>query len=171
MRAVLLALLMLLGGCAGAGAPATYRWHDGEQERELQRVPGLVAQFDRAEAEWQAGAELVAEHGQVRIWRLAESAPVPPAASPVLSEGSTVRALPGGVIVRLDPRWDPETVRQWLERQGLTLARELPVGPNTLELASAPGLAALELSERLRGQEGVISSSPNWWQVREPRLK
>jgi hypothetical protein len=85
------------------------------------------------------------------------------------SEGGAMRALPGNVIVRLDPAWNASQVRDWLSASGLTELRRLPIGGNVLIVASPPGLAALELANRLQLSGKVVSAQPEWWEQRSPR--
>ncbi|RYE74722.1 MAG: hypothetical protein EOO80_16670 [Oxalobacteraceae bacterium] len=80
-----------------------------------------------------------------------------------------MRALPGNVIVRLDPTWNAAQVDDWLAGNGLTGLRHLPIGGNVLVVASPPGLAALELANRLQLSGKVVSAQPDWWEQRSPR--
>lgn len=78
-----------------------------------------------------------------------------------------MRALPGGVIVHLDPAWSSEEAESWLLSRNLQPAREIL--PNAFLVPSEPGLAALELANRLRQEQGVVAAMPDWWQELAPR--
>lgn len=156
---------------AGAG-PGGYVWYDGGKPREAQLDEALIAEFDgRSET----AATPVLRSSGVRIWRQQDDAATRAVAtgkaSPVFrdSEGGAMRALPGNVIVRLDPGWNASQVRDWLAASGLTELRRLPIGGNVLVVASPPGLASLELANRLQLSGKVISAQPEWWEQRSPR--
>lgn len=53
------------------------------------------------------------------------------------------RALPGSVVVRLNPNWSNAQVQSWLADQGVKVVDRLPIGNNVLVLFSPPGLPAL----------------------------
>lgn len=152
--------------------PGNYVWYDGGKPRQLQLDSALVAEFsDRTDA----GGEPVMRDKGVRIWRqqdqAATRAAAGGAASPVFrdSEGGAMRALPGNVIVRLDPSWNAQQVADWLRQNRLTEVRRLPIGNNVLVLSSPPGLAALELANRLQQSGQVVSAQPEWWEQRSTR--
>lgn len=153
-------------------APGDYVWYDGGKPRQLQLDSTMVAEFgDRADS---AGDPVMRGNG-VRIWRQQDQAATRAAASgavsPVFrdSEGGAMRALPGNVIVRLDPSWSGQQVADWLRENRLSEVRRLPIGGNVLVLASPPGLASLEMANRLQRSGQVISAQPEWWQQRSTR--
>lgn len=161
--------------CAQAPVKTTsgsYVWYDGGKPREVQMDEALVAEFDaRADV---AVAPVIRGNG-VQIWRQQDAAATRAVAtgktSPVFrdSEGGTMRALPGNVIVRLDPAWDATQINAWLVAHGLTQLRRLQIGGNVLVVASPPGLAALELANRLQLSGKVVSAQPEWWEQRSLR--
>ena len=153
-------------------APGNYVWYDGGKPRQLQLDSTVTAEFgDRAEA----GGEPVLRGNGVRIWRqqdqAATRAAAGGAASPVFrdSEGGAIRALPGNVIVRLDQSWNAQQVADWLKENRLSEVRRLPIGGNVLVLSSPPGLASLELANRLQQSGQVVSAQPEWWEQRSTR--
>ena len=153
-------------------APGNYVWYDGGKPRPLQLDSTVVAEFgDRADT----GGEPVMRGKGVRIWRqedqAATRAAAGGAASPVFrdSEGGAMRALPGNVIVRLDPSWNAQQVADWLRENRLSEVRRLPIGGNVLVLSSPPGLASLELANRLQQSGQVVSAQPEWWEQRSTR--
>jgi hypothetical protein len=149
-----------------------YVWYDGGKVRAVQLDDALIAEFD-AQSE-PAGTPVLRSNG-VRVWRRNDDAATRAVAtgktSPVFrdSEGGAIRALPGNVIVRLDPAWDEVRIREWLAGNGLTALRRLPIGGNVLVVASPPGLAALDLANRLQLSGKVVSAQPEWWEQRSPR--
>lgn len=171
--AVLVASTTLACAQAPVKAPSgNYVWYDGGKPRELHRDDALVAEFDNKSAP--ADKPALRSNG-VRIWHRQEDAATRAVAtgktSPVFrdSEGGAMRALPGNVIVRLDPTWNAAQVDDWLAANGLTGLRHLPIGGNVLVVASPPGLAALELANRLQLSGKVVSAQPDWWEQRSPR--
>ncbi|GAB3546630.1 hypothetical protein GCM10027343_24700 [Noviherbaspirillum agri] len=149
----------------------TYIWYDGGKPKRVVVDRSLVAEFgSRAET----GATPVVKNGQVRVWRKEDAAVTRAAGektSPVLRDGpgGRMRALPGNIIVRLDPNWSSAQVDAWLASQGLTKIGQLPMANNLLVLSSPPGLASLELANRLQQSGMVISAQPDWWQQMERR--
>jgi hypothetical protein len=161
--------------CAQAPVKAPsgdYIWYDGGKPRELHRDDALVAEFDGKSEP--AGKPVLRSNG-VQIWHRQEDAATRAVAtgktSPVFrdSEGGAMRALPGNVIVRLDPAWNDGQVDAWLAANRLSALRRLPIGGNVLVVASSPGLAALELANRLQLSGKVVSAQPEWWEQRSPR--
>ena len=85
--------------------------------------------------------------------------------------GGALMALPGGIILALDPEWDQDAVEKFFSQNGISLegASELDFLDNGFFVETEPGFPSLELANALAGQEGVILSSPNW--AREVELK
>lgn len=177
----LMTLLLLLAGpaaakdsksrAAPASAEAAYTWYDNGTARRVWVDPDLVAEIGGQDHQ----AHAPAARGRVRV--LAARSPLALDArqrghtSPVLRDrpGGPLRALPGGVVLRLDPSWSEREARYWLESQGLVARKKLPVGGNAYLLEAAPGLPSLELANRLHGLSGVVGAQPEWWQERVPR--
>lgn len=147
-------------------APETYTWYDGGKPRQVVLDTSVVAEFDSAER----AAAPAAKSGAVRIRRQDDPVVARAASrgqvSPVLrdSAGGRMRALPGNVIVRLDPNWSSAQVDAWLAANGLAKVRQLPIGSNVLVISAPPGLASLELANRLHESGTVVSAQPEWWQ-------
>ena len=161
--------------CAQAPAKDTsggHVWYDGGKPRKVQLDEALVAEFD---GKSESATTPVMRSNGVRIWRQQDDAATRAVAagktSPVFrdSEGGAMRALPGNIIVRLDPAWNSAQIDDWLATNELTSLRRLPIGGNVLVVASPPGLAALELANRLQLSGKVGSAQPEWWAQRSPR--
>jgi hypothetical protein len=175
--AIAIAILLASATSACAQTPAkavsgAYVWYDGGKARQVQIDDALIAEFD---GQSEPAATPVLRSNGVRIWGRQDAAATRAAAagktSPVFrdSAGGAMRALPGNVIVRLDPAWDSARIAQWLAASGLTELRRLPIGGNVLVVASPPGLAALDLANRLQRSGTVLSAQPEWWEQRSPR--
>lgn len=176
MRTLLLSAVAAMQlSCAMAQEKAdrdTYIWYDGGKPRKVWLDPSLVAEFGKRP---ESMSQPEARYNGVRIWRQDDQATSRALssghASPVLRDGpgGQIRALPGNVIVKLDPQWTEPQISSWLSANGLTELRRLSIGKNVLVIESAPGLASLELANRLQESETVISAQPNWWTPTEKR--
>lgn len=167
-----------LAALAGAAAAQdkndseTYIWYDGGKPRRVWLDTSVVAAFGtRAESTSASGGKT----DRVQILRQDDAAAARAAGqgqvSPVLREGAAgrMRALPGNIIVRLAPGWSSAQVDAWLAANGLVKIRQLPIGNNVLVISSPPGLASLELANRLQESGTVVSAQPEWWEQMERR--
>lgn len=170
----LLVGVSFLLGMAGSQAqtPQAYQWYDNGKPRQLELDDTLVVEFgDRQES---SGLPRLQQNG-VRMWDKSDPAAARAKAagawSPLLRDATTgnERALPGNVIVRLNPNWSNAQVQSWLAEQGVKEVGRLPIGNNVLIVLSPPGLAALALANKLQESGTVIASQPNWWQKASPR--
>jgi hypothetical protein len=164
-----------------------YAWFDGDHARTLFLAADLVAEFrpsdDGAVAIRSADSAATAIDAGgwrgVRLWRVpagagdvvrALSGRI--AVSPVFFESGPgagrKRALPGGVVVVLDPLWDASRVAASIAANRLRVVRKLEMG-NVLVLDSPAGFASLDLANTLHGADGVVASEPNWWVESFPR--
>lgn len=163
----------------------SYIWHNGDREETVWLNPGLLAEFNSGESSRSAvkakypEAIKAVRKGAIQIWELGGDVNSETATrqlkiaapggsfSPVFHDSGTpagrMRALPGGVIVYLNPEWEPGAVDDWVERMGLEIVQRLAIGKNILVVNTGPGIEALETANRLHGTEGVVSASPNWW--------
>lgn len=93
--------------------------------------------------------------------------------TPVYREGTSpagrLMALPGGVLVKLDPSWTDTQARAWAAGKGLSVSQRLDISGNWYLLATAPGNASLELANQLHASGEVLAATPNWWKQTPPR--
>ena len=95
----------------------------------------------------------------------AVTAAAPAAVSPVFVDASgRPRALPGGVIVTLKGTMPPDAARAELQAAGLTPLRR--IGERMWLVESDPGLATLDLANRLHRDGRFEFVQPNWWNAR-----
>jgi hypothetical protein len=166
-----------------------YIWHDGKQERQIWLDPDLVAEFAPVQGSLIGSGvkSLYAEavpvsrlHGSVRIWRLGPGTRSDKAVrnlrsvnrsrnySPVLRDGPTatgrMRALPGNIIVYLNPTWDSASVNAWAGGHQLEITKKLEIGPNIYVIKTGPGIDALNTANTLYNSGEVIAAFPDWWE-------
>ncbi len=171
------------------GTPLTqaYVWYDGERQNTVWLDPQVVAEFNPGESgqhaavKADAGAkELPLRHPQagIRLWQMNNTgnAAVSGMAgsnpggkySPVFHDGpnsnSAMRALPGNVIVQLDPAWSEGKVRAWFGSHQLQMIRKINAGVNVYLIKTSPGMATLEVANALYQGGEVKAAYPDWWQ-------
>jgi hypothetical protein len=171
-----------------------YVWYDGQQERKIWMSPDLVAEFSigtgtaaksAVKSFYPDAVQVPKQRGAVRLWRLG-SGVKPDAAirsmsganqmgkySPVLHDSPTTvgrkRALPGNIIVYLDPAWSSETVNTWAAKRQLEIVKKLEIGPNIYLIKTGPGLDALNAANALYKSGDVVAAFPDWWVERTTR--
>lgn len=164
-------------------------WYDGAQPRTIWLDTALVAEFTGAggasstvKAALPSAKEHTAPAAGLRLWEVSDDAERAIAAikraspqarvSPVFRDGDgggRMRALPGNVIVYLDPAWDRARAQEWAKSHGVEIVKQLEFGPNIYLIKTDPGLAALDTANRLRTVAGVVHSMPDWWASVAPR--
>ncbi len=170
----------------GAAEETSVRYfYDGGERREAIEESGEVAEFAPRE---ETGKEVRAArkearaiaHRQkrfVRLWRVLPAAGEDVARglsikiprgkfSPVFrdSPGGARRALPGGVLVALEPSWSEKQVEDWARGRGYAIQAKLPTGKRDYLLDTPPGLPSLETANELQESGEVLWATPNWWQ-------
>ena len=131
---------------------SSHFWYDGEQRRELSIDSTTIARFVPGEK-----AALVAKGLTVK-----NEKSVTTNDSPVLIDGGLKRGLPGGVIVTLLRAMPDDQAIALLKSAGLEPVKALQDSKVWL-VASAPGMASLELANRLHESRQFAASQPNWW--------
>lgn len=184
-RHALLLAAVVIGwiSCAGNGPQAqsgsTYYYYDGDQRYEIQQLPDLVAEFNSpgAALSMDRSATAIGGSGVVKIYRLSadgqstlsRGVPATGQLSPVFEQSGMRMALPGGVLISLDPSWSDTQCRDWVIARGSLVREKLKIQGNHYLIASQPGLAGLSFANGLRGEPGLLSASPNWWREVGPR--
>ena len=165
----------------------SYTWYDGNRAQQVWLNPNLLAEFNpsaRGESAVKSvspgAAPLTTKRARtrVRLWQLNNNGNATVrsltvtyprgAYSPVFHDSSSasgrMRALPGNVIVYLNPLWDAATVNNWIAAHKLEVVRKLEIGVNVYVIKTAPGLDALDIANSLYLSGEVVSASPNWWE-------
>lgn len=165
----------------------SYVWYDGNVEQTVWLNSQVVAEFNPGKAgvntvkSVDPNAQMLPlkrSQGGVRLWRmdntgnvavrsLAESNPAGQY-SPVFhvgpTSGSSMRALPGNIIVYLNPTWNAAQVNDWIDAHKLEVVKKLEIGPNIFVINTAPGLEALTTANALYLSGDVLAAFPDWWQ-------
>ena len=130
----------------------TYTYHDGDRVLEVAVQSDLVVP---------SGVTIASSRDIVR------RSDSPGGGDPVFREesGGMLMALPGGVLLVLDPQWSGREVAEFFARNGVSKSAvsELAYAVNGFFIETAPGLESLSLANDLAVQPGVELSSPNWW--------
>ena len=135
-------------------------WYDGDTRRELRVDASSVARFG-PEAKSARAADVILPADLAR-----KDAASSQALSPLLrDEAGQPRALPGGVIVTLPADTTEQDARRRLQALGVQPLRPIGAGARMWLIAAEPGLASLDLANRLH-ETGLVSAQPNWWQPR-----
>ena len=164
-----------------------YTWYDGDREQQAWLNPQVVAEFNpspQGESSLKsadADAKIMpTKHRQaaVRVWKLRNTAEnairnlrsIYPQGkySAVLHDGPSstgrMRALPGNIIIYLDPQWDETAVSNWLIAHSLEIVKKLEIGSNIYVIKTGPGMEALEIANSLYLSGEVKAAFPDWWQ-------
>jgi hypothetical protein len=165
----------------------SYVWYNGNREETVWLNPQLVAEFDPSKQgvatarSIDTNAKILIQkryQGAVRMWQMdntGDAAVRSMAAShatgkysPVFHSGpssnSAMRALPGNIIVYLNPTWDATAVNNWVLSHKLEVVKKLEIGPNIYVIKTAPGLEALNTANGLYLSGEVAAAFPDWWQ-------
>ena len=170
-----------------SGQLQQYYWYDGSQKTPIWLNPGLIAEFNPNPAGQAAVKKKlpgVILHSKqppsMRLWQI--EAGVEPVSttrslneshpevriSPVLHDGpsgsSRMRALPGNIIIYMDPKWDEKTVNKWADSHNLTIVKKMGVGRNAYIIKTGPGIAALETANSIYESGEVLAAFPDWWE-------
>jgi hypothetical protein len=170
-----------------AASMQSYVWYDGDQERQVWLNPQVVAEFspdNKGQSSVKSvhpSAEVLQtklNQGAVRLWKLnatsdsvignLKTAQPQGKYSAVFHDGqgvnSRMRALPGNIIVYLDPLWNEPAVNNWLALHKLEVVRKLEIGPNIYLIKTGPGMEALDTANALYRSGEVKAAFPDWWQ-------
>lgn len=147
-------------------------WYDGSKKRSIVMDASVIASFGKDQA---PGVDVTGNiKGGVRLFDVSQSGgsktvlrssdddTISPLFYDAASRGGQRRALPGGVVVRLNSSWSRDQALQWFADRNLSVINELAI-KNTFVIAAPAGRASLELANSLYETGEVQMSSPNWW--------
>ena len=159
-------------------------WYDGTTKRSIRINPNRIADFTptaasqvKASGILPNGKVISPRNGGARIWEVpaivAKNGIIQPVTIPrgdfsqIFHDGNSaenrMRALPGGVIVYLDPSWGPHQVSGWANKNGFFILKKLEINPNVFLIKSPPGIDSLLLANVLVEGGEVKYAIPNWW--------
>lgn len=165
-------------------------YYDGESKRTVWVSNELLAEIGPSEdgrarvLQFDNAAEPRSEPQLgVRLWRVRAARGVDEASremtrdalrfSPVLhdsaSSGSPLSALPGGVVATFPSGWDRARIDAWAAARGMGAPEPVVAEANLYLLASPPGLASLELANRLHESGELVACTPNVWRQASTR--
>lgn len=159
-----------------------YRWYEMGEEREIFIEDGQVAVFSDGLSKPQSNKltsksmgtlRLEKEFGSVRIYRTESAVNTKtlaglsvPGASPVFrdtrSEGRRM-ALPGTILVQFKADTDESQARVWAQQAGMSLVRKQLFPKNSYVFLHQPGLASLEMANKLHKSSEIQWAQPDWW--------
>ncbi|MBI3771107.1 MAG: hypothetical protein HY272_00165 [Gammaproteobacteria bacterium] len=168
-----------------AAGTAPLKYYDGERWREIYVSNSEVAEFAAADAAPSAAlralapkATLIESRGQVRYWRLEAGQDAPTLTRSLAAKSTAITFSPvfyrsavggprlslgGGVVVRFPLVWKKAEIDAWAQRWQLRVVRAVLQENNIYLIASAPGMAALELANKIQESGEVESATPQWW--------
>ena len=164
-----------------------YVWYDGDRERTVWLNPQIVAEFnpgpqgESSVKSASASAQVLPvkrSQAAVRLWQMKGTAATAISSlktihpqgkySAVLQDGpggtGRMRALPGNIVVYLDPQWNQAAVNHWLNLHKLEIVKKVEIGPNIYVIKTGPGLEALTTANALYKSGEVKAAFPDWWQ-------
>jgi len=180
-------VLFLSGTGLWANEGIEYHYFDGDKKITIFLQPELLAIFNRSQTQSEtkarsvdASARLLAGGSEVHIFKISAKGAVDSlrqgvvpgslkndgSASPVFSDarsGGMKRALPGGVIVSLNPLWNDKQVASWANSLGLEIIQKLNITGNYYALKTAAGIQSLLKANELKARPEVLLALPNWW--------
>lgn len=173
-----------------------YVWYDGDREQKIWLNPNVVADFNPATDKQSALKSAIPKatplqtkntRSGMRMWQLnsASAGGVSAAMqslksvqpdgkySPIFHDGpnstASMRALPGNIIVYLNPAWDVSAVNAWLKTRKLEVVKKLAIGANVYVIKTGPGIEALNTANELYKSGEVTAAFPDWWQEVEAK--
>lgn len=164
----------------------SYTWYDGDIKREVWLNSQLMAEFNPTIAQKNRISAASVEMrivddnmGSVRFWRIdpqstakstislistrIKSNPVSAVLHDGASTNSGMRALPGNIILYLNPDWDQATAERWLKQKNLQVISQRKLISNVFVIKSKPGLDSLLKANELYESGEVVAAFPNWW--------
>ena len=145
------------------GGETTYTYWDGDAEITVWLVPQTVTRDVEPE---DAKAAPKSDSSAVQSRRSVSSTGLSVPSGQLVFRTSTGSQmwLPGGVLLVLDAAWSTAQTDAFFAQNGIEADRvtEFDWLDNGFLIESGPGLASLELANRLVGQQGVELSSPDW---------
>ena len=147
-----------------------HSWQDGEYVISLWEAKNLVMERYDAGEQSEQPADVFADNGELRIVKKQDWHQLGDDVFPVfVTENGAWKALPGDVIVVLSPEMEQTDIDAFFAGINLNQISKMDFTKNAYLVKTEPGVAGLELSNKLTGMKEVELSSPNWWSPAELR--
>ena len=152
-----------------------HSWQDGEYIISLWEAENLVMERYDAGGQSEQPTEIkpedvFADNGELRVVKKQSWHQIGDDVFPVfVTENGSWKALPGDVIVVLSPEMDQTAIDAFFAGMNLNQTSKMDFTKNAYLVKTEPGVAGLELSNKLTGMQEVALSSPNWWSPAELR--
>ena len=152
-----------------------HSWQDGEYIISLWEAENLVMErYDAGEQSEQPTEikpeDVFADNGELRVVKKQSWHQIGGDVFPVfVTENGSWKALPGDVIVVLSPEMEQTDIDAFFAGINLNQTSKMDFTKNAYLVKTEPGIAGLELSNKLTGMREVALSSPNWWSPAELR--
>ncbi len=159
MRIAMTAAALCLAALAVPAHAQQRYWYDGDQRRPLWSDDAWIADFSVPSAE---KSRLIKPAALGKPGATDQSPVFRDASDPA----SPRRALPGGVIVRFTESTTAGQRDALIAKHRLDPVRVIGGSGATWLMRSAPGIASLELANRLYESGEFEAASPNWWRPR-----
>ena len=171
ITSALLVLVLVIGAFPEPARPqqAEHEYREGTRTIKLTLLRDLVLDYDD-ERGMRAPRRVGARPGPDSPQRLARASTSTPEIPVFATETGELLAPVGGIIIILDESWNSLAIETFLASHNLSDdATPLVWLRNGYSVRTEPGMAALELANRLATVEGVLLSVPNWWREVEQR--
>ncbi len=149
-------------GSVASEKGTVYIWQDGDITRRVRVQPGLAVQKSSVN---RPEDEVITKSGQMSIVRKQvnngeDTQPV------FRGQSGQLMTLPGGVVLVFAPELSREEMEVFFADNGISMdgVSRMDFTRNAFFINTGAGFASLHLANELSGKEGVILSSPNWWQ-------
>lgn len=148
-------------------AETTYTWYDGDKPRKVYLNSDYVADIQDIRGTRSDGKKAQRRVKFIRKSQLKKQKSGKDDSNqyPVFVEhpnSPKLMALPGNIIVKLNPDFSEEDVKAWAKKNDVELVEKLNIIGNVYVVASEPGLKCLELANSLRKADDVKYAIPNW---------
>ncbi len=133
-----------------------YYWYDGKKKRKIVVAPNLVADFSSDSVIKDASQATKTTAGTSKASKVFVDA----------NGGMNARALPGNVIVRFKNAMSQEQVNSELQQFDTQVVNPIGGSGKSWLVKSAPGMASLEMANKIHESGLVQSAAPNWYRPR-----
>ncbi len=149
-------------GAVASEEGTVYIWQDGDITRRVRVQPGLAVQKSSVN---RPEDEVIVRSGQMSIVRK-QVKNGEDDYQVFRGQSGQLMTLPGGVVLVFAPELSREEMEVFFAGNGISMdgVSKMDFTKNAFFVNTESGFASLHLANELSGKDGVILSSPNWWQ-------